>query len=56
MFDTKITYQVTVDNEKTVWRLNDKRHSVDGPAIEYANGDKEWWLNGKKIYRSGISC
>jgi hypothetical protein len=20
-----------------------------GPAIEYADGDKAWWLNGKEI-------
>jgi hypothetical protein len=22
-------------------------HREDGPAVEYANGDKEWYLNGK---------
>ena len=22
-------------------------HREDGPAIEYADGDKEWWINGK---------
>ena len=25
---------------------NGKLHREDGPAIEYANGSKEWWLNG----------
>ena len=25
------------------WRL----HREDGPAIEYANGTKEWWVDGK---------
>ena len=25
--------------------INNKRHREDGPAIEYTNGDKEWWLN-----------
>ena len=30
------------------WWLNGDLHREDGPAIEYANGDKEWWhLNGK---------
>ena len=23
------------------------RHREDGPAVEYADGDKEWWLNGE---------
>ena len=22
-------------------------HRDDGPAVEYANGDKEWWVNGR---------
>ena len=26
---------------------NNQRHREDGPAIEYSNGDKEWYLNGK---------
>ncbi|MDE1834861.1 MAG: hypothetical protein KGH64_06010, partial [Candidatus Micrarchaeota archaeon] len=30
------------------WRLpNGKRHRTDGPAIEYADGDKFWYLNGQ---------
>jgi hypothetical protein len=28
------------------WYLNGKLHRLDGPAIEYSGGDKEWWLNG----------
>jgi hypothetical protein len=27
--------------------LNDNLHRVDGPAIEYYDGDKEWWQNDK---------
>jgi hypothetical protein len=27
--------------------LNGKYHRVDGPAIELANGTKEWFLNGQ---------
>ncbi len=30
------------------WYLNSKRHRDDGPAIEYAGGDKYWYLNGKE--------
>jgi len=22
-------------------------HRVDGPAVEYADGSREWWLDGK---------
>ena len=28
------------------WYLNGERHRTDGPAVEYANGDKYWFLNG----------
>lgn len=24
-----------------------KLHREDGPAVEYDNGDHEWWVNGK---------
>jgi hypothetical protein len=45
-----------MDNEPTLeidergtkrWRLNNKLHRVDGPAIESADGSKAWYLNGK---------
>jgi hypothetical protein len=44
-----------MDNEPTIeinkystrrWVLNGKLHRVDGPAVEWAGGDKEWFLNG----------
>ena len=39
----------TIDKEgTTIWELNDKRHRIDGPAIEKSNGDKEWYVNGKR--------
>jgi hypothetical protein len=28
------------------WRLDGKRHREDGPAIESAEGHKQWYLNG----------
>ena len=28
-------------------------HRVDGPAVEYPNGDSEWWLNGKRHREDG---
>ncbi|MDE1834907.1 MAG: hypothetical protein KGH64_06240, partial [Candidatus Micrarchaeota archaeon] len=27
------------------WYLNGQCHRTDGPAVEYANGDKYWCLN-----------
>lgn len=41
-----ITYQVTVDQYATIWRLNDKWHREGGPAIKW-HGVKSWYRNGK---------
>lgn len=35
------------------WRLNDKFHREDGPAVEYANGTKFWCLNGRYYREDG---
>ncbi len=29
------------------WYKNGKLHREDGPAIEWADGEKRWWLEGK---------
>ena len=29
------------------WYLNDKLHRENGPAVEYADGTKVWYLNGR---------
>ena len=43
-----IIYTVTVDNLGTKqWYQDDKRHRIDGPAVEYADGSKYWFLNDK---------
>ncbi len=41
------TYKVTVDKFRNISWFNDKDqlHREDGPAQEYANGEKSWWLN-----------
>jgi broad-specificity NMP kinase len=45
-----ITYTVKVDKFKTkCWYLNDKLHREDGPAFEWADGTKEWWLDGEEL-------
>ena len=41
------TYEVTVDDFKTMWKLNGELHRDDGPAIECVNGDKAYYINGK---------
>jgi len=43
------TYKVTVDKYKTIRWYNDKDqlHRLDGPAVKYANGFKEWYVDGK---------
>ena len=35
--------------ERYEWRLPDgTRHREDGPAVEFANGYKLWWVYGKR--------
>lgn len=34
--------------DKTWWNQDGKRHRTDGPAIEYVDGSKSWWVDGKK--------
>jgi len=31
------------------WHLNGVLHREDGPAIEWNDGEKEWWLNNKRF-------
>ena len=42
------TVKVWSDGDK-FWWLNGKIHREDGPAVEYANGTKEWFLNDKEV-------
>ena len=45
-----IEYTVRVyDGYAKFWYLNDELHHEDGPAVECANGDKFWYLNGKHL-------
>ena len=41
--------KVKKDNWGTYYYLNDKKHRIDGPAIECANGEKYWHYKGKFI-------
>ena len=31
------------------WYLDGNLHRTDGPAVEWADGDKEWWLDDKLV-------
>ena len=37
-----------LDGDKSWW-LNGKLHREDGPAIEWANGSKAWFLNDEEV-------
>jgi hypothetical protein len=43
------TYKVTVDHEGTIYWYNEKDHlhREDGPAVEFTDGSKHWYVNGK---------
>ena len=40
-------------SDRVEYRLTGKRHRMDGPAIEWASGSKEWYLNGKRHRLNG---
>jgi hypothetical protein len=40
-------YEVHVWDDRTEWFYEGKRHRDDGPAKEYANGDKFWYRDDK---------
>ena len=44
------TYKVIVDDDKNICWYNDKEqlHRLDGPAVEYADGAKVWYVEDKR--------
>ena len=36
--------------------VNGKRHREDGPAIEWSDGDKWWYLNGERVKNPSYCC
>jgi hypothetical protein len=49
-----ITVEFISDKCKEYY-LNGELHRLDGPAIEYVNGDKEYWLNNVRIKKEDLS-
>lgn len=45
------TYKVTKDEYGTIRWYNEEGqyHREDGPAIEWADGSKFWYLNGQRL-------
>jgi len=42
-----VMYNLTIENTTVYeWYKNGKKHREDGPAEEWDDGFKEWWLNG----------
>lgn len=33
---------------------NEVLHRLDGPAVEWPDGSKEWWIEGKEITEKGF--
>ena len=47
---TNQEYKVIVNEYGIIkWYQNGKLHRLDGPAIEYTNGDVEYWINGEQV-------
>jgi len=44
-----------IDEYGTKWYYNEQGqlHRTDGPAVEYANGDKSWWVNDQRHRTDG---
>jgi hypothetical protein len=48
-----IPLRIILRNGTVEWRLTDgRRHRTDGPAIIYAKGCQEWWIDGKRYRES----
>ena len=48
-----IEYTVRVFEDETKWYKEGKLHRLDGPAIEWSDGDREWWIEGKRHREDG---
>lgn len=37
------------DTSRREWREEGPLHRPDGPAVEYADGRREWWVHGRFV-------
>ena len=49
-------FKVGKDGTKRYYNENNQLHREDGPAIEYADGDKYWYINGIKTTECCEDC
>jgi hypothetical protein len=45
-------YTVKVYENRTEWWIKGKLHREDGPAVEWVNGSKFWYLNSIRLSES----
>lgn len=46
-------YKVKVYKDKTEWyNFNNQLHRLEGPAVEYFDGEKYWYINGEKLTKN----
>ena len=56
VIESGIEYIVSTDKHGNKWWFhNEIKHRENGPAVEGATGDNEWWVNGKVVYIYDIS-
>jgi len=48
-FQQENAITIQYNNGNVRWLCNGKSHKIDGPAIENADGSKEWWVDGEMI-------
>lgn len=48
-FEDNVMRLVIPDEVKTYYTKNGKLHSTERPAIEYTNGECEWFVDGEEV-------
>lgn len=48
-FEDNVVRLVIPNEVKTYYTKNGKLHSTERPAIEYTNGECEWFVNGEEV-------
>ena len=52
-YKTKDGYRFEDVDGNILWYRNWVLHRLDGPAVEFANGSKSWWVNGEQMMSEG---
>jgi hypothetical protein len=47
--DSMNPQMIETDAGDKVWFTHDRIHRIDGPAIEYVDGRKSWYLDNNKL-------